>query len=84
MNPNEVKPNGSTTNATSASTPQQHHTQAAEHPELAAKSHKEAAKFIGANDHKSASDQVKMGRDHVVKAQDHVDSAAKKTSALSK
>jgi len=34
--------------------PEQHHSKAAEHLELAAKAHKEVAKLIGANDHTGA------------------------------
>lgn len=67
-----------------ANTPQQHHTQAAEHLELAAKSHKEAAKLIGANDQTAAHAHVKTAHDHVAKAQDHVVEAAKKTTTAVK
>lgn len=67
-----------------ATTTQQHHTQAAEHLELAAKSHKEAAKLIGANDHTAAHAHVKTAQEHVVKAQDHVVESAKKTTAAAK
>lgn len=67
-----------------ASTVQQHHTQAAEHLELAAKSHKEAAKLIGANDHTAAHAHVKAANEHSAKAQDHVAEAAKKTTSAAK
>jgi capsule polysaccharide export protein KpsE/RkpR len=67
-----------------AATVQQHHTQAAEHLELAAKSHKEAAKLVGANDHTAAHAHVKTAQEHVAKAQDHVVEAAKKTISFSK
>ena len=67
-----------------ANTAQQHHTQAAEHLELAAKSHKEAAKLIGANDHAAAHAHVKTAHEHVAKAQDHVVEAAKKTTVAAK
>lgn len=77
---NEVKPHDTTT----AATPQQHHTQAAEHLELAAKSHKEAAKLLGANDHTAAHAHVKIAHGHVAKAEDHVVAAAKKTTPLAK
>lgn len=69
---------------TSASTVQQHHTQAAEHLELAAKSHKEAAKCVTANDHSTAHAHVKTAHEHVAKAQDHVVEAAKKTTSAAK
>jgi hypothetical protein len=67
-----------------AVTAQQHHTQAAEHLELAAKSHKEVAKHIGANDHAAASTHAKTAHDHVAKAQDHVVAAAKKATSSAK
>jgi hypothetical protein len=69
---------------TSASTVHQHHTQAAEHLELAAKSHKEAAKCVAANDHTAAHAHVKTAHEHVAKAQDHVGEAAKKTTSAVK
>lgn len=67
-----------------ASTAQQHHTQAAEHLELAAKSHKEAAKLIGSHDHAAAQTHVKAAHAHTTKAQDHVNEAAKKSAATAK
>jgi hypothetical protein len=77
--------NATTTHDTStASTAQQHHSQAAEHLELAAKSHKEAAKLIGANDHAAAQAHVKVAHGHTSKAQDHVVEAAKKTTSAAK
>jgi hypothetical protein len=80
MTVNEVKPH----DTSSAVTPHQHHTQAAEHLELAAKSHKEAAKLIGASDHKAAHEHVKTAHAHVAKAQEHVVAAAAKTPSLTK
>lgn len=80
MSYTESKPHDTST----AATPQQHHTQAAEHLELAAKSHKEAAKLIAANDHKGAQVHVKTAHEHTAKAQDHVAEAAKKSAAASK
>ena len=68
----------------SAVTPQQHHTQAAEHLDLAAKSHKEVAKLIGSNDHKGAAEHVKVATQHVANAQEHVIAAAKKTAEVKK
>lgn len=80
MTLNEVKPHDTST----AATLQQHHTQAAEHLETAAKSHKEAAKLVVVNDHKAAQVHVKNAHEHVTKAQDHVAEAAKKTSLMTK
>ena len=80
MSLNEIKTHDTST----AVTPQQHHTQAAEHLELAAKSHKEVAKLIGANDHKAAQAHTLVAKEHVVKAQEHVAEAVKKTPTLAK
>lgn len=68
MTVNEVKPH----DTSSAVTPHQHHTQAAEHLELAAKSHK------------AADEHVKTAHAHVAKAQEHVVAAAAKTPSLTK
>ena len=57
--------------------PEQHHTKVAEHLELAAKSHKEVAKLIGANDHTGASAHVKVAQEHWTQAQTHADAAKK-------
>ena len=67
-----------------AVTVQQHHTQAAEHFEQAAKSHKEVAKFIGTNDHGAAQAPMKSAHEHATKAQEHVAEAAKKSAPASK
>jgi hypothetical protein len=80
MTLNETKTHDTSTTAT----PQQHHTQAAEHLELAAKSHKEAAKLIGANDHAAAHTHVKTAHEHMAKAQDHAVEATKKTASAHK
>lgn len=80
MTLNQAKPHDTST----AVTPEQHHTKAAEHFEQAAKSHKEAAKLIGANDHITAQAQVKTAHEHAAKAQDHVIEATKKTAPASK
>jgi len=45
--------------------PEQHHHKAAEHLELAAKSHKEVAKYIGANDHAAAQTHSKTAHEHM-------------------
>lgn len=66
-----------THDTSTATTVQQHHTQAAEHLELAAKSHKDAAKCVGANEHAAA-------HTHAQVAQDHVVAAAKKTTSAAK
>lgn len=65
-------------------TPQQHHTKAAEHLELAAKSHKEVAKLISSNDHKGAVAHTKVASEHVASAEQHVSQAAKKIAAVAK
>jgi len=65
-------------------TPQQHHTQAAEHLEHASKSHKEVAKLIGSNDHKGATAHAKVASEHVAKAEEHVNAATKKLASLTK
>jgi hypothetical protein len=57
--------------------PEQHHTKVAEHLELAAKSHKEVAKLIGANDHTGAGTHVKVAQEHWTQAQTHADAAKK-------
>lgn len=80
MSLNEIKTHDTST----AVTPQQHHTQAAEHLELAAKSHKEVAKLIGANDHKAAQAHTLVAKEHMVKAQEHVTEAVKKTPTVAK
>jgi hypothetical protein len=73
-----------THDTSTAATVQQHHTQAAEHLELAAKSHKEAAKCVGSNDHAAAHTHVKAAHEHVAKANDHVVEATKKTASVGK
>ena len=55
--------------------PEQHHTKAAEHLELAAKAHKEVAKLIVANDQTGAHAHVKLAHEHLTHAQTHADSA---------
>jgi hypothetical protein len=57
--------------------PEQHHSKAAEHLELAAKAHKEVAKLITANDHTGAQAHVKLAHEHLTHAQTHADSAKK-------
>ena len=57
--------------------PEQHHSKAAEHLELAAKSHKEVAKLMGANDHVGAQTHAKVAGEHFVKAQEHMELAKK-------
>lgn len=80
MTLNESKTHDTST----ASTAQQHHTQAAEHMEHAAKAHKEAAKLIGSNDHAGAQAHVKSAHEQAAKAQDHVIEATKKTAPAAK
>jgi hypothetical protein len=80
MSLNEIKTHDTST----AVTPQQHHTQAAEHFEHAAKSHKEVAKLIEANDHKAAQAHTQVAKEHAVKAQEHVTEAGKKSAVVAK
>ena len=61
--------------------PEQHHTKAAEHLELAAKSHKEVAKCIGANDHAAAQAHSKTAHEHMTQAHEHAEAAKKSTLA---
>jgi hypothetical protein len=63
--------------ASTAVKPEQHHTKVAEHLELAAKSHKEVAKLMGANDHVGAQTHAKVAGEHFVKAQEHMELAKK-------
>jgi hypothetical protein len=65
------------TPATATLKPEQHHSKAAEHLELAAKSHKEVAKLIGANDHTGAHAHAKEAHEHVTQAQTHAEAAKK-------
>jgi len=69
---------------TTASTEQQHHVQAAEHLELAAKSHKEAAKLISAGDHKGALQHMETAKNHTSHASEHVKEAHKKSMPATK
>jgi hypothetical protein len=57
--------------------PEQHHSKAAEHLELAAKSHKEVAKLMGANDHTGAQTHAKVAHEHMTQAQTHAEAAKK-------
>ena len=57
--------------------PEHHHSKVAEHLELAAKSHKEVAKLIGANDHAAAQTHAKVAGEHFAKAQEHMELAKK-------
>ena len=63
--------------------PEQHHTKVAEHLEMAAKSHKEVAKLISANDHPAALAHAKVAEEHLTKAKEHAD-LAKKAMPVSK
>jgi hypothetical protein len=64
-----------------AQTVQQHHLQAAEHLELAAKSHKEAAKLIDSGDHKGSQGHMEKAKTHTSEAAEHVVEAGKKSAA---
>jgi hypothetical protein len=57
--------------------PEQHHTKAAEHLTLAAKSHHEVAKLIVANDHTAAHTHAKVAEEHLTQAKQHADLAKK-------
>jgi hypothetical protein len=48
--------------------------------EHAAKSHKEVAKLIGANDHAGAQAHTKVAHEHLTQAQTHVEAAKKATT----
>lgn len=67
-----------------STTPQQHHSQAAEHLEIAVKAHKEASKLLGSNDHQGADAQAKIAHEHTVQAKEHMAEAAKKPLTVSK
>ena len=64
--------------ATSASL-QQHHSKAAEHYELAAKSHKDVVNCIGTSDHAGAKAHTKVAYEHAAKAQEQAAQAAQKS-----
>ena len=49
-----------TTPIPATTTPQEHHSKAAEHLDIAVKSHKEAAKLLGANDHKGVKTEQEL------------------------
>ena len=67
-----------------STTPQEHHSKAAEHLDIAVKSHKEAARLLGANDHKGAEAQAKIAHDHTAQAKEHMAEAAKKPATTAK
>ncbi|MDP3701122.1 MAG: hypothetical protein Q8R72_09485 [Hylemonella sp.] len=69
---------------TSAQTPQQHHAQAAEHLEQAAKSHKDAATLLGSGDHKGAQAHADAAKTHAAQATEHVAEAARKSASKDK
>ena len=69
-----------THDASAAQTAQQHHLQAAEHLEAAAKSHKDAAKLMGSGDPKAAQIHVEKAKSHAAQAVEHVMEAEKKSA----
>ena len=73
-----------TTPIPASTTPQEHHAKAAEHLDIAVKSHKEAAKLLGANDHKGAEAQAKIAHEHTAQAKEHMSEAAKKPTITTK
>lgn len=56
----------------------QHHLKAAEHLDVAARSHKEAAKLLESGDQKAAELQLKIARNNVLRAGMQVIEAGKK------
>lgn len=62
---------------------QQHHLKAAEHLDLASKSHKEAAKLHASGEHKAAENQAQMAKEHAAKAAGHVTEASEKSALIS-
>jgi hypothetical protein len=73
----ENKTPATSTPTTAMLKPEQHHTKVAEHLESAAKSHKEVAKLIGANDHAGSQAHAKVAQEHWTQAQTHADAAKK-------
>lgn len=76
-NKTPATPTTASTATPTALKPEQHHSKAAEHLELAAKSHKEVAKLIGANDHTGAQTHAKVAQEHLSQAQTHAEAAKK-------
>lgn len=66
---------------TSAQTAQQHHVQAADHLEQAAKCHKDAARMMGSGDPKGAQVCADKAKTHAAQAAEHVIEAAKKAAS---
>lgn len=60
----------------------QHHLRAAEHLELASRSHKAAAQLHVWGEHKAADFQAVMARDHTAMAGVHVSEAIKKSGPI--
>lgn len=69
---------------TSAQTPEQHHVQAAEHLEHAAKCHKDAARMMGSGDAKGAQASAERAKTHAAQAAEHVTAASKKSTSPAK
>lgn len=59
----------------------EHHLKASEHLEIAAKSHKDAAKHLVAGDHKSAAQHASIAQEHTLQAGQHVTAMANKDKA---
>ncbi len=78
---NKPETTGSSSN-TQNLTVQAHHLKAAEHLEMASKSHKDAARMIDSGDHKAAIGQSKAGAEHIENAAKHASEAVKKTQAV--
>ena len=75
MQTNQPQTSGTST----AKTPQQHHTHAAEYFEQAAKAHKEAARLIGSNDQTGAQAQIKIAQEQASKGQECASRAGQKS-----
>jgi hypothetical protein len=80
MTLNETKNHDTTT----AQTAQQHHVQAAEHLEQAAKCHKDAARLLGSGDQTGAQLHVEKAKTHASQASEHVMEATKKSTSPAK
>lgn len=78
LTPNSIQ------NNTPLNTAQQHHIQAAELLEQAAKSHKDAARLLMAGDPTGAQVHAEQAKDHTVKAGEHGLQAASKIGGTAK
>jgi hypothetical protein len=72
----------SSADTSGAETVPQHHLRAAEHLNIASRSHQEAAKLHVSGDHKLAELQAQLAREHTARAGVHVNEAIKKAAAV--